>query len=194
MRKTAFIGAVLGIASTLLVAGDASSLAAQTTFTACRVPNVGAIYMIGVAGAPSDCLDASHVEFSWTEGGTVADGSITTAKLADDAVTSAKIAANSLTADDLASNSVGGSETGIEIVFVESTQATQFDLLVATCPTGKRVVSGGHWLTVNQGGITSQFTTITSYPSSPTEWTVVGYFQTAPTSWTWRVYAICMIA
>jgi hypothetical protein len=88
----------------------ASPAAAQTTFTACRVPNVGAIYMIGVTGAPTACLDASHVEFSWTEGGAPADGSITTAKLADGAVTSAKIATDAVDAAAIATGAVGSAE------------------------------------------------------------------------------------
>ena len=53
-----------------VVFGDVGELSAQaTTFTACRVPDVGAIYMIGVAGAPPACLEPSHIQFSWTEGG-----------------------------------------------------------------------------------------------------------------------------
>lgn len=85
------VGATLALLSAPIVPASA-----QTTFQACRVPNVGAIYMIGVAGAPSACLDASHVAFSWTEGGTPADGSITAAKLAPQAVTPSKIVADSI--------------------------------------------------------------------------------------------------
>lgn len=90
----------------LVLAAGVEDAQAQTTFTACRVPDVGAIYMIGVAGAPSACLDGSHVEFSWTEGGEPADGSITEAKLADDAVTSAKIKDGTITSADIADGSV----------------------------------------------------------------------------------------
>src|SRR5204863_2444466 len=63
-----------------------------TTFHACYVPSVGAMYMIKLTGLPPGCLAAAHVEVSWTEGGTSADGSITTAKLADGAVTTVKLA------------------------------------------------------------------------------------------------------
>jgi hypothetical protein len=80
--------------------------AAQTTFRACRVPSVGVIYMIGVSGAPSACLDASHVEFSWTEGGVPPDGSVTTPKLADNAVTSAKIADGTILVSDVDPTSI----------------------------------------------------------------------------------------
>lgn len=83
-----------------------ASLSAQATFTACRIPDVGAIYMIGLAGLPTECLDPSHVEFSWTEGGSVADGGITTPKLADGAVTTTKLADAVVTASKLAAGVV----------------------------------------------------------------------------------------
>ncbi len=62
--------------------------------------------MINVAGAPAACLDAAHVQFSWTEGAAPADSSVTTAKLATGAVTSAKIADGTIVTADLASGSV----------------------------------------------------------------------------------------
>jgi hypothetical protein len=106
----------LGAGLVLAAALGASPLGAQTTFRACRVPSVGAIYMIGVAGAPSACLDPNHVEFSWTEGGAagpgsvgtteLADGAVTDVKIAADAVTSASIANATIVAADLANNSV----------------------------------------------------------------------------------------
>jgi hypothetical protein len=64
MKRMFSVAAVL----TALVSVDGSAASGQT-FRACRVPGVGAIYMIGVAGAPTACLDAAHVEFQWTEGG-----------------------------------------------------------------------------------------------------------------------------
>jgi hypothetical protein len=94
----------------ILIPAAATAVQAQTTFQACRVPGVGAIYMIGVTGAPSACLEASHVLFSWTEGGAPADGSITTAKLANNAVTSAKIADGTIVAADIAAGAVTNSQ------------------------------------------------------------------------------------
>lgn len=40
--------------------------AQSTTYTACYVPDVGAVYMIGQQDTPSSCLESSHVEFSWS--------------------------------------------------------------------------------------------------------------------------------
>ena len=39
--------------------------AQSTNYTACYVPDVGAVYMIGQQDTPSSCLESSHVEFSW---------------------------------------------------------------------------------------------------------------------------------
>ncbi len=76
-------------------------VAGQTTFRACRVPDVGAIYMIGVLGAPAACLDGTHVEFSWVEGVAAAPGSVTNEILADGAVTSTKILDGAIGSADL---------------------------------------------------------------------------------------------
>jgi hypothetical protein len=40
---------------------------AQTTITACYVPNSGSVYRIKAAGTPSTCKQ-NHVEFSWETG------------------------------------------------------------------------------------------------------------------------------
>lgn len=101
---------LFGAAIAALLAVDPTAGVAQTTFQACRIPNVGAIYMINVAGAPAACLDASHVAFSWTEGGAPADGSVTTAKLADGAVTSLKVADGTIGVADIATDGVGAAE------------------------------------------------------------------------------------
>lgn len=41
----------------------------QTVYYACYVPDVGAIYMIKIAGTPSSCLSTNHVEITWNEEG-----------------------------------------------------------------------------------------------------------------------------
>lgn len=83
---------------------------AQTprTFTACYVPDVGAVYMIKETGLPAACLAASHVEFSWTDGSSdLADGAVVTAKLADGAVTTLKLADLAVTATKIDDGAVG---------------------------------------------------------------------------------------
>ena len=87
MRVTRLM--VLGAA--LLGAGATRLEAQATTYEACYVPSVGAIYLINLPGLPAACLAQSHVAFSWTEGGTVADGSVTLAKLAFDPATQAEL-------------------------------------------------------------------------------------------------------
>jgi hypothetical protein len=91
----------------LLASLFASDLQAQTTFTACRVPDVGAIYMIGVSGAPSACLDPSHIEFSWTEGsGALAEGSVTTTEILDGTIAAADIGADAVTSAEIADGTI----------------------------------------------------------------------------------------
>lgn len=72
--------------------GTSSRAQTPQTFNACYVPSVGAIYLVGLTGLPGACLGPTHVAVSWAQGGTLGDGSVTTAKLADGAVTTAKIA------------------------------------------------------------------------------------------------------
>ena len=39
----------------------------QTTYQACYVPEIGAIYLIGLSGLPSTCLKASHTSIEWSD-------------------------------------------------------------------------------------------------------------------------------
>jgi hypothetical protein len=95
----------------------AHELDAQTTFTACRVPDVGAIYMIGVSGAPSACLDPSHIEFSWTEGsGALAEGSVTTTEIADGTIATADIGADAVTSAEIADGTIASADIGADAV------------------------------------------------------------------------------
>jgi len=92
----------------LLLALGTTLSAQGATFNACYVPNVGAIYLIRIAGLPQNCLSSSHVEISWTDGSmNVPDGSIITVKLADGSVTTVKLADLAVTAAKLAVGAVG---------------------------------------------------------------------------------------
>ena len=64
VRGAGFIALVLALALGLALPGTAR--AQSTTYTACYVPDAGAIYMIGQQDTPSSCLESSHVEFSWS--------------------------------------------------------------------------------------------------------------------------------
>jgi hypothetical protein len=176
----------------LLTLGLPAASSAQT-FEACRVPSVGVIYMINVGDAPTACLDPSHVQFSWTEGGAPADGSITTAKLADGAVTSAKIADGIVSEADLAANSVGAAESGLEVVITNSSDVQALSqTLVSNCPAGKRAISGGYHLTAVSGGNIPDFTTTFNGPTTDNlGWQVVGRYSAL--GWSWRVFAICVL-
>lgn len=111
--KKLFTRGLLAASAFLLASLAASEIQAQTTFTACRVPDVGAIYMIGVEGAPSACLDQSHIEFSWTEGsGSLAEGSVTTTEILDGTVASVDIGADAVTSAEIADGSVGSADVG----------------------------------------------------------------------------------
>lgn len=105
--KKLFSRGLLAAVTTFLASLGASELQAQTTFTACRVPDVGAIYMIGVSGAPSACLDETHIEFSWTEGsGSLTEGSVTTTEILDGTIASVDIGADAVTSAEIADGTV----------------------------------------------------------------------------------------
>jgi len=117
------LGRAAGVALALgVVLLRSAATQTPTTFYACYVPSVGAMYMIKLAGLPSGCLSTSHVQIDWTEGGIVADGSITTQKLANGSVTTVKLDNAAVTAAKLAANSVGSTQvldnslTGADLV------------------------------------------------------------------------------
>lgn len=96
---------LVGIAMTTYPAGAAAQ---DQIFTACYVPEVGAVYMIKLQGLPNECLSTSHQEVSWTDGagGTLDLGSVGSAELADGAVQSSKLALGAVTRDRLAVDAV----------------------------------------------------------------------------------------
>src|SRR2546425_1834994 len=105
------LGRAAGVALALgVVLLRSAATQTPTTFYACYVPSVGAMYMIKLAGLPTACLSTAHVQIDWTEGGAVPDGSITTPKLADRAVTTAKLDNAAVTLTKLATNSVGSAQ------------------------------------------------------------------------------------
>lgn len=109
-------------------------------FHACYVPDVGAVYMIKIAGLPEACLAESHVEVSWGDSGAPAEGSITTAMLADAAVTAEKLAA--------------GAVADAQLAFDPATQAELDAVTAALAGTG----------TVNEDGNPVDWTKLKGVP------------------------------
>jgi hypothetical protein len=78
--KTRDLLLAVASAGTLLVlsmAFTAGEAVAQTVLRACFVPNTGVVYRIGVAGAPDECRNDRHIEFSWTDADGADHGELT---------------------------------------------------------------------------------------------------------------------
>ena len=60
--------ALLAVALALAIALPGTARAQSSTYTACYVPDAGAVYMIGQQDTPSTCLENSHVEFTFGGG------------------------------------------------------------------------------------------------------------------------------
>ena len=71
-------------------------------------------------GGPTACLEPTHVEFSWTEGGASNDvsctGCVDETDIADNAVTTVKIAAGAVGQNEIATDGVGADEIGTDAV------------------------------------------------------------------------------
>lgn len=123
--------------------------------------------------------------------------SIGSAQLGANSVTQAEIASGAVGLFEMQDNSVGPQALGLEVVsVVRPTLSVSSDRVVATCPAGKRVLSGGYRLTALTASVDpSEMTVIQNGPNvdDATEWIVYAYFPTAPSSWSWNVYAICII-
>ena len=66
--RHASVAAFIAAALALGLALPGTARAQSTTYTACYVPDVGAVYMIGQQDTPSSCLESSHVEFTFGGG------------------------------------------------------------------------------------------------------------------------------
>jgi hypothetical protein len=95
----------------IAIAGITGTLQAQQTFEGCYVPAVGAIYLVNRLGLPDACLSETHMPVSWTDGGGLADSSVTGLQLATDAVATAHLQDGSVTSaklgDDVGSTILG---------------------------------------------------------------------------------------
>jgi|GEM_PF-4319038 len=190
-RRLIRISTTLGLCAIL----HAEPAAAQgTTYFACYVPTVGAMYLIKLPGLPTACLSTSHQQVSWTDGAALADGSITTPKLADGAVTSPKLAAGSVGTVQLADGSVttaklasGSQRLGVPHavhagpVTVPNNNGGQVD---ATCPAGEVVIGGGHFVSTGGAFVRQNF------PLDAATWRV-NVLNTAGFDINLEAYALC---
>lgn len=177
----------------LLLAPGLASAQTPRTFTACYVPDVGAVYMIGEAGLPSACHSDNHVQFSWEDGSEIA---ATQAEL-DDLISSLATAGTLNESGnpvawtrlkDVPAGFADGTDDGFTGTTTVSVSADMPDysgvVIRATCPTGAVVVGGGG--STDRG---SEATLVASYPSSETEWRV--QFRNETTRGVATAYAVC---
>lgn len=57
---------VVGLIAATLGSAPSVVRAQEVVFTACYVPDVGVVYLIKAESLPEACIEATHVEFSWT--------------------------------------------------------------------------------------------------------------------------------
>ncbi len=96
-------------AALLSIAGVA--MGSAQAVNACYVPNVGAIYLVGLTGLPTACLNSNHVAIA-LGGAALPDGSVSTVKIADGAVTGPKLGPAAVGAGNLAPNAVQAGNIG----------------------------------------------------------------------------------
>lgn len=83
----------------------------------------------------------------------VGNGSVTGAKLGDGSVTEAKLGNGSASAAKLMAGAIGASVTLVAGEEGVSVPAGEFLEVKATCPSGKRVISGGFESATGQTGL-----------------------------------------
>jgi hypothetical protein len=95
---------------------------------------------------------------------------VAASKLADNAVTSPKIIDDAVGAPDIATGAVGPAELD-DIFFVDTVESIPSGgvaEVVATCPPGSQLISGGAWFDFPSGDISS------SFPGGGTSWVIEG--------------------
>lgn len=124
-----------------LVPATALHAQAPVKFSACYVPQIGAMYLVNLPGLPAACLSPNHNPIVWTDG--LDDGAVTAAKMANNSVGSAQVINGSIAQADLAAGIVAGA-AGYQVVRVSYNQAAGTAASpVVSCPSGKRPIGGG---------------------------------------------------
>jgi len=160
--------------------------AAQTTFNACYVASVGALYIVTTTPAVCRAPAPAHVLITWTDG-TIADNAVTSAKIADGSVGSADLATGAVTASKLASGVLGWEMITNSLDVAANTTAS----VSASCPTGKEVLGGGF----DVGVYLTIVLTARPSPGLPPPFVLPARFtmtaRTGGVGDTFTVYAIC---
>lgn len=129
MTRFNFNAVSAAVVALVALAGHGDPAAAQEsaqTFRACLVPQVGAMYLIGLEGLPAECFSGEHREISWTEGGSpndatvdtdaLQDASVTTAKIAPGAVTTTQISPSAITTAEIADRTIQASDIALRAI------------------------------------------------------------------------------
>ena len=125
-------------------------------FHACRIPDVGVIYMIKEPGLPDECLAPRHVEFSWPEETTVGEAQLLAATKKPKKEESWSLTGNSGT-DGGATNFLGTSDNQALELHVNGARALRLEPN-ATSPnliggfSGNSVTAGVFGATIGGGG------------------------------------------
>lgn len=133
-----------GLIGIVLLAGflpnEGGAQAASQTLYACYVPSSGTVYRVKTPNAPTACVDASHVEFSWNgegpPGAAGPAGPTGQTGAQGPAGPAGSIGMTTIVEQALIAASGGGTD----VDYVKST-------LTVVCPSGAKVLSGGYSVT-----------------------------------------------